>query len=255
MKSHLWAIGLAAGLAGVAQLANAGPGVERRVAAVQQDGARRSAPTDADTLVRRASRLLTPIVGPAPALKVILVADEGHFLELARSAGEPDATVFCDFSAPAVMALDREVDGARARLLVHEAARLHVALALGARPTPWLEEGLACCAEDAWEQDADLRAERSDTDRAARARLELRSGASLARVFALEPAAFARGERVHRDVALAWAATRRLLHGGPREGRALDAYFETLLATRDVARAERALFAITSPAELSIAPR
>ena len=273
MRRRLLTLGLAVGLGGVASFAFAGPGAERRARASGDEA--RDPAAGARRIAREASALLAPLVGDAPAPALELLAAE-RFLALASAAGEADATVFADFERDALVARAGELAGeregaepprggprgaggggpprivepARARVFVHEAAKLHLRRALGARPAPWLEEGLACCVEDAWEQAADLGAERPDPDRRARARLELRGGARLERLFALDARCFERGERVHRDVALAWAAARHLVQGSARARSALDAYFETLRETRSPERANAALELGHSRAEL-----
>src|SRR5262249_51042617 len=83
--------------------------------------------------------------------------------------------------------------------------------------------------------------ERADSDRSARARDELHGGRPyFERLRGLDAASFEHGERVHRDVALAWATVRHLLRSQPGR-RALAASFETLERTGDAAAAERAL--------------
>ncbi len=210
IRSILATLGALLAFSGAASLVHAGPGLERRTLAGSHDDTRAGAL--ARSIAREASALLEPLIGRTPVASVELVPDPERFAALAREVDEPDETVFADFSRHAVVLLGTSVDLERGRLLVHEAAKLALHAGLGHRPAPWLEEGLACCVEDAWLQGAELGAEAPDMDRLARARFE-RPSSSAGRLLALAPAAFERGERVHRDVALAWSATRRLLHG------------------------------------------
>jgi len=244
MRSLLWPLSLAIGLAGLGGTASlAGPTGARRALTLEPQEHRPERTARADAIVREASRVLAPLLDPgaSPALE----------LTTSRETFEVDTTVRADFAEGKLLALDLELDTDRARILVHETAVLQARSALGERLAPWLEEGLACCVEDAWSQGVELGAERPDPDRSARARGELRGGAPfLERLRGLGAASFERGERVHRDVALAWATARHLLHGGARARRALSRYLETLHASRDASLAERALDRSYAPLEL-----
>lgn len=246
---RLLSLGLMVGLGGAASFAFAGPGLEKRATFLQSDEPRDRAGTTG-RLVAETAELLAPFFGAVRAPALELISDQARFDERASSAGQPDATVFADFERHTVVALDLKVDGERARMIVHETTKLHVAKALGQRPAPWLETGLACCAEDAWTQGVPLGSERADAHRSARARQELRSTPNVARLVGLAAPAFERGDRVHRDVSLAWAASRHLLQGGSRAQRALAAYTQTLRASNDAARAEKAFMAVLPLADL-----
>lgn len=223
-RGLLGTLGVLALVSGAATLVHAGPAAERRALAVSADDSPDAANAAARTIVREVSDLLAPLVGRAPLPAVELVSDQGSFASLAAQAGEPDATVFADFVRDALVVRGAKVDLERGRLLVHEATKLVLAETTGKRSAPWLEEGLACCVEDSWLQGVALGAEAPDGDRLDRVRAE--RGASFERLLALDPAAFERGERVHRDVALAWSAARRLLHGDERAQARLAAELE-----------------------------
>ena len=229
---------LVAGLGGAASIALAGPALDHRLLLLQPPGKRSERKTHVHELVLETGRLLSPLLATNGNTGLELVTSPDVFEARARSH---DATLLADYGRSELVALDLELDRDRERMLVHEAAKLHARSTLGERPAPWLEEGLACCVEDAWSQSADLGAERADPDRSARARDELHGGRPyLERLRALDAASFERGVRVHRDVALAWVTVRHLLRVG-RGQHALAASFEVLRSTGDRSAAERAL--------------
>jgi hypothetical protein len=226
---------LFAGLGGAASIALAGPAIDHRALLVPPPGYSPVRRAHVHDLLREAESLLSPLLAArgSPALELVTPGSSETL--------PVDATLRADFEHARLVALDLELDQDRERMLVHEAAKLHARSALGERLPPWLEEGLACCVEDAWSQSTRLGLERADSDRSARARDELHGGRPyLERLRGLDAASFEHGERVHRDVALAWATVRHLIRS-ERGRRALATSFETLERTGDPATAERTL--------------
>jgi hypothetical protein len=195
---------------------------------------------------------ISGLVGPVATPEFLLASDEAHFAR-AAAHGEPDATVFFDEGAGAICALDEDLTENRLRILAHETARAELRSALGASPAPWFAEGFACYVETADATDEGVVLGRVDLDRKVRARSEIRSGKerALERLLRLDAPAFERGERVHRDVALAWGLVHFLVHGGERPRRAFDRYVRTLETTHDPLAAEAALRHVISRAELA----